>query len=512
MTDAAKQGRVYLVGAGPGDPGLLTLRGAECLAQAEVVLYDYLANPLLLDHAPSQATRICLGKHGHTRVWQQEEINQKMVDCAQAGQTVVRLKGGDPAIFAHLGSETAALRAHAIPFEVVPGITSALAVGSHAEIPLTHRDDASAVAFVTGKEAPGKAERMDYSGLARFPGTLVFYMGVTTASTWVQGLLTGGKPPETPVALVRRVSCADQQVIRCRLDEVVDRVTPRTKLPPPVLAVVGPAAARAPESSWFTNRHLFGQTILVTRAAHQAADLQRLLQEAGAQVRSQPAIEIGPPEDPFPLQRAIADVESFDWIVFSSRNGVNYFFDALIDVGQDARALHRASLAAIGPATAEALSEYALRADIVPETYRAESMVDSLCDAAAGKRFLLVRASRGREVLAEGLAAAGAEVTQVVAYSSRDIATADTEIVASLKAGHIDWTTVTSSAIARSLVQLFGDALRQTKLVSISPVTSATLRELGYEPAAEATSYTMEGVVAAIAPGQLVRSKRDPGP
>ncbi|HEX3870247.1 MAG TPA: uroporphyrinogen-III C-methyltransferase [Pirellulales bacterium] len=491
-------GRVYLVGAGPGDPGLITLRGVECLQKAEVVLYDYLVNPRILEHAPVSAQRVCLGRHGRDRVWSQDEINQRLVADAQAGRVVVRLKGGDPAVFARLADETDALVAAKVPFEVVPGITTALAVGSHAGIPLTHRGLASAVALVTGHEQDEKpGESLDFAALAAFPGTLVFYMGVTSVSHWTQALIAGGKSPDTPAAIIRRCSWPDQRTIRCTLGEVAGQVT-QQKIRPPVVVVVGHVAGIESAIDWFTLRPLHSVRVLVTRPRGQGDVLARHLEELGAEVLSQPAIEILPPEDWRDVDRAIERIGDYDWLVFSSSNGVQAFLGRLHSLGRDVRSLGNVKLAAIGPATAEALWACHLAVDVQPNEYRAEALADALVSKARGKRFLLARASRGRDVLAPHLRDAGATVDEVVVYRSIDAAQPDPEVAQSLAAGKIDWVTVTSSAIARSLVHLFGEDLRRSKLVSISPLTSETLAELGFTPSAEAAQYTAEGIVAAL--------------
>jgi uroporphyrinogen III methyltransferase / synthase len=322
-------------------------------------------------------------------------------------------------------------------------------------------------------------------------------MGVTTAEHWSRALIVAGKPAQTPVAILRRVSLPDQQRIDTTLGEVA-AVVSRQHLRPPVVFLVGDVAAHGPAWSWFEKRPLFGQTILVTRPAVQADELARPLAELGANVLFQPAIEINPLPATDSSDRLLELLDRFDWLVFSSSNGVRFFFERLRSLGRDVRALGAIKIAAIGPGTADALAGYQLRADVVPDEFRAESLAQALAGGAAKRRFLLVRASRGREVLADELAKAGGVVEQVVVYDSVDVEQPDADIAARLTAGQIDWTTVTSSAIARSLVRLLGESLRKTKLVSISPITSATLRELGYEPAAEAQEYTMGGVVAAI--------------
>jgi uroporphyrinogen III methyltransferase/synthase len=354
------------------------------------------------------------------------------------------------------------------------------------------------VAFVTGQEDADKADSaLDLAALAQFPGTLVFYMGVTTAEHWPKALIAAGKPATTPVAILRHVSLPDQTRIDTTLAEVPTQVK-AAKLRPPVVFIVGEVAAHGPGWTWFEKRPLFGQKILITRPAHQADELALPLAELGAEVLLQPAIEIRRPQDAelsaLSRDRAWSLLDRFDWLVFSSRNGVQFFLGSALDL----RKLGKIKIAAIGSATAKELARYHLAADLVPAEFQADSLALALKGGAAGKRFLLVRASRGREVLAEELTKAGGIVEQVVVYESIDVQSPAAEIAEQMAAGKIDWTTVTSSAIARSLVRMLGESLRRTKLVSISPITSATLRELGFEPAAEASEYTMAGVVAAI--------------
>ena len=498
-------GKVYLVGAGPGDPGLITLRGCRCLAQADVVLYDYLVNPRILDHTRACAQLVCLGRHGRGRIVSQDEINRRMIELARDGKTVVRLKAGDPVVFARAAEEIAALESADVAYEIVPGITAALAVGSYTGIPLTQGDAASAVALVTGQERRGKdAPGLDYAALASFPGTLVFYMGVTTVAEWTGELIRAGKPHDTPAAIVRRCAWPDQEVIYGTLGTLTERAQER-HLRPPALFVVGQVAALRSDHGWFVDRPLFGKRVLVTRPSHQSQALATLLDDLGAGVVLQPAIEILPPDDWTPVDRALDSLADFDWLVFSSANGVRAFLDRLLET-RDLRALGQLQIAAIGPGTADELARYHLRADLVPDEYRAEALAETLKrDTKQGARVLLVRASRGREVLAEELSQAGCHVEQVVTYLSRDVTQPDPGVAELLSSGQIDWITVTSSAIARSLAKLFGEKLRQSKLASISPVTSAALRELGYEVSAEAVEYTMPGLVDAILAAQADR-------
>ncbi len=490
---------VYLVGAGPGDPGLLTVRGAECLRLADVVLYDYLASPDLLTLARTGAELVCLGRHGYGRLMSPTEITDEMIRHALQGQTVVRLKGGDPAIFARLAEELAGLESVGVPYEIVPGITAAQAASSHAGIPLTQRDEASCVAFVTGQEKHGKpaADPLDYAALATFPGTLVFYMGMTTAGDWSRALIAHGKPPATATAIVRKCSLPSQETHFTTLGEVGELVH-TNHLRPPAVAIVGDVAKARDRSNWFTSRPLFGRTVLVTRPEHQSDDLAARLRNLGANVLCQSAIEICPPSDWAEVDGVIERLAAFDWLVFSSSNGVEYFLGRVLTRGHDMRLLGDVRLAAIGPATVAALAQFHLKADLQPDTYRAEALAEALSPHVRGKRVLLARASRGREVLAEMLKAAAATVEQVVVYESRDVRTPNEEVAQALADGRIDYTTVTSSAIARSLIQLFGDELHKTRLAAISPLTASVLSEHSFSPTIVAETYTTDGLIAAI--------------
>lgn len=400
------------------------------------------------------------------------------------------------------------LAAAGIAFEVVPGVTAASAAASYAGIPLTHRDSASAVAFVAGRQrCDSEAVKLDTAALAAFPGTLVIYMGVTTAAAWTSDLIAAGKPPETPAAIVRRASFPDQRRWSCRLDEVASKLADGP-IRPPVLVIVGEVVGLGPTLDWFTHRPLFGRTVLVTRPIGQADDLDAILSEFGADVLVQPAIDIAPPKDIIAVDRVIDRLSEFDWLVFSSANGVRHFMDRLL-IGGDLRRLGSIRIAAIGPGTAEALACFHLKIDVLPTVYRAEALAAVLSPLTVGKRVLLVRASRGREILAEMLSASGAAVEQVVAYQSTDVETPDPDIVAILDSGQIDWVTVSSSAIARSLAKMFGDRLRKSRLASISPITTQVLGELGFTVAAEAAEYTMPGLATAVLKAEGV-SKSSP--
>lgn len=490
---------VFLIGAGPGDPGLLTLRGAELLGRCDVVLYDGLSNSQLLEHAP-RAELVCVGKHGQSRIWRQDEIIAEMLRHARSGKIVARLKGGDPAVFARTAEEAEALRDAGIAFEIVPGITAALAAGSYAGIPITHRKYASAVALVTGHEEPDKDESaLDWPSLAKFPGTLVVYMGVTTAGVWTGALMQAGKPGDTPAAILRRCSLPDQQTVHCRLDEVAGHLTPATKMRPPVIVIIGEVTRLAHSMSWFDTRPLFGQTVLVTRPEQQADELAQPLRSLGAEVISQPAIRIEPLESFDLLDREIARLSEYDYLVFSSRNGVQHFMQRFLEVVGDLRDLAWTKIAVVGPRTADMLATYHIRADVVAEGMSAESLAETLLDDADENQFLLVRASRGPDTLAQHLKQAGGEVRSVVAYSHNDVTQPDESTLRRMAAGEIDWVTVTSDAIARSVAGMFGDALQHTRLVSLSSGVTDTLRSLGLTVVAQAAQPTMQSLVDAIA-------------
>ena len=491
-------GTVYLVGAGPGDPGLLPMRAVECLGRADLVLYDYLASPAALEHVAASAELVCLGNHRSGRILSQDEIVARMIEGAKEGKTVVRLKGGDPSIFGRGADEIEPLREAKIPFEIVPGITAGIAAAAYCEIPVTHHLDASAVALITGQERHTKAESsLDYGALAKFPGTLIFYMGVRRSAIWSQALLAEGKPPETPVAIVRWCTRPQQQMVRCTLGTVSEVVASR-KLRPPSLFVVGNVVDRAPDLSWFAARPLSGRRVLVAGSPSTSGDLRVRLSKLGAEVLAQPAIRLTDPADWAPVDAALAELDGYDWLVFSSKNGVDRFFGRLFDLGGDARRLGSVKLAAVGSGSAEQLARYSLKVDLVPEEFHAESLAQALAGEAKGKRFLLARAGRGRQVLADELQQAGGRVDQIVVYDSVDVEAPDGDVAAAMSAGDIDWVTVTSSATAKSLVRLYGDGLRQARLASISPLTSSVLKDLGYQVAAEASPHTMAGLVEAI--------------
>jgi uroporphyrinogen III methyltransferase/synthase len=482
---------------------LLTLRGAECLAQADLVLYDKLVPARLLDHAPAAAERVSVAELTGCHSQRYPHIHRAMIEAARQGKRVVRLKGGDPFLFGRGGEEAEALREAGIPYEVVPGVTAGLAATACAGIPLTHRLHASAVALVTGHENPDKPESaLDWPTLARFPGTLVIYMGMSRLLRITQVLREQGKPADTPAAVIQWGSTGEQRTVEAPLGELPAAVQ-AAGLTPPAIIVIGSVASLRPRLAWFEQRPLFGKRVLVTRPRHQAAEMVERLEELGAVPHLLPAVEVLPPADWKPADRALEILWSYHWLIFTSANGVHAVVRRLEQTGRDLRALGPVRLAAIGPATAEALRGYHLRADLVPAEYRSEALAAALRDRVRGQRLLLARADRGREVLRQELARV-AHVDEVAVYSQVDAVPADAEALDCLRRGEIDYVTLTSPNIARALGRVLDEPCRsriaagEVRLVSISPVTSAALRELGLPVAAEAVEYTSAGVVEAL--------------
>jgi uroporphyrinogen III methyltransferase/synthase len=496
-------GTVYLVGAGPGDPGLLTLRGCECLRKADLVLYDGLVNPDLLRHTKAEAQRTCRSESPDGLRVPQEEINRRIVAAALRGQTVVRLKGGDPFIFGRGSEEAAALAAAGIPFEVVPGITAATAAAVYTGVSLTHRDLSSAVAFATGHEhSQKKSVGLDYAALANFPGTLVFYMGLDRLDQIAAKLMEHGKPADTPVLVVSKATTPFQQTVTAKLSEIAD-VIRDAKLHAPSLLIVGDVVNVREQARWFEERPLFGKTIGITRPDEQADDALAMAYQLGAQPILLPMIEIAPPESWSAVDAVIRRLAEFDWIVFTSVNGVRGLLGRLWETGGDVRKLAHARLACIGPSTAAALQEFGLRADVVPAEYRAEALAAALGDRVVHQRVLWARASRGRDVLPAALMQAGAAMEQVVVYRNDDVASLPPGAVKRLEDGQVDWIGLSSPSIARNLPRLLTPPALQhlgtrTRLASISPVTTAAAEEAGLPIAAEAAEYTWRGIFDAI--------------
>ncbi len=500
---AQHRGRVYLVGAGPGDPGLITAKGLECIRTADAVIYDYLAAPALLAHAREGSEKIYVGKKGGDHTLGQEGINDLIVEKAREGKVVARLKGGDPFIFGRGGEEAEVLVDAGIPFEVVPGVTSAVAAPAYAGIPLTHRDFTATLAFVTGHEDPSKAEsNIRWDALAGV-GTLVFLMGVKNLPHIVENLRKHGVPEDRPVALVRWGSTPRQETVTGTLADIADRVA-AAGLKAPAIIVVGDVVRLRERLGWFEDRPLLGRRIVVTRAREQASDLVGRLAALGAEPLECPTIRVGPPDDWSPLDRAIDTLSDYHWIVFTSVNGVRFFFDRLFSRGRDVRALHTLSTACIGPATAARLRSFGLNTDVLPESYRAESVVEAFrSHPVAGRRILLPRAAEARPVLPEELTRMGARVDEIPAYRTRLDEGRGPELLAALRAREVDMVTFTSSSTVRNFLALLPEGERSelmegVTVASIGPITSDTARDLGFQVHVTASSFTIDGLCEAI--------------
>jgi len=497
---------IYLVGSGPGDTGLFTLKGVRCLEEADAVVYDRLAPEALLKYARPEAEKIYVGKRPGNPTMSQEEINDLLVNLGRAGKTVVRLKGGDPYIFGRGGEEALALIEAGLPFEVVPGVTSGVAAPAYAGIPVTHRNVSTSVAFVTGHEDPTKGRSdVDWTRIANAADTLVLYMGVGRLKEISTALVAAGRSPETPVACVRWGTIPEQRTVTGTLEDIARRVA-EADLKPPAITVVGDVVAlREAGLGWYEQRPLFGRRVVVTRARAQAGELSVELERLGAEVYEFPTIEIQAPSDFGPLDAAIRDLDSFGWLVFTSVNGVEAFQERLRHLSLDLRAVPRqAKIAAIGPATAQKIEEVGLRVDLVPQEYRAEALVEALeADSLAGERILIPRARVAREVLPEKLREAGAEVVVPPAYESVPSGEGKEELARLLEAGEVDCVTFTASSTVENFVGAFGAEeaarlLAQTRVACIGPVTAGTARDLGLRVDAEAEEYTIPGLVEVV--------------
>jgi uroporphyrinogen III methyltransferase/synthase len=500
-----RSGRVYLVGAGPGDVGLLTLRAVECLREADFVIHDYLTSPRTLDYARPDAERFHVTRLPGTHAERWPQIIAKIIEEARKGRTVVHLKGGDPQVFGRGAEEAEALRAAGIPYEIVPGVTAAFAAASCAEVPLTHRACASAIAFVTGHEDPGKGETtVDWEVLARFPGTLAVYMGVSQLAHIAAELTGHGMSPATPAALVYRASTGDQRTVTAPLGELAARVR-AAGLGRPSLLLIGPTVALKPERSWFEALPLAGLRVLVTRPKAQALPFVRQLELLGAVPVLLPVIEMREPADWSSADSAIDRLaaDGFDWLVFTSANGVTAFFRRLKTRNLDARAIGRAHLAAIGPATAAALAELHLIPDLVPaDGMDSDGLADRLAEVCRGGRVLLAQAAQGREKLRERLVAV-ATVDVAPVYEQATAVDANSDALDRLRRGEIDAVTLTSPNITRAFLGACDDAIRgrlrdgSTRVVVNSERLAEMLAKDGY-PAVTSPDPTAEGLIRAL--------------
>ena len=498
-------GMVYLVGAGPGDYRLISMKAVDCLKMADVVVYDRLADDRILRWAPEDAEYIYVGKASSNHTMKQEDINQLLVDKAKEGKCVVRLKGGDPFVFGRGGEEGLLLRENNLPFEIVPGITSAISVPAYAGIPVTHRAVATSFAVVTGHEDPTKGKsNMRWEHLATGVDTLVFLMGVANLPHITSKLIENGRSADTPAAVIRWGTKPEQRTLITTVGKAAEDVA-KNGIKPPAIFIVGEVVKLRESLQWFDNlsqRPLFGKRILVTRARSQASKLTAKLENLGAEVMETPAIALADPADNYAaLDKAIDHVADYHWLIFTSANGVGRFFARLFKAGKDARALGYAKIAAIGSATAEKLKQYGLVADVIPQEYRAEGVVEAM----KGKlpphaKILIPRAEEAREVLPDTLREMGAEVEVAPAYRTVCGQVDGEALAAELKEGRIDMVTFTSSSTVKNLVNIIGSAevLNGVKTACIGPVTADTAKSLGIEPDIIAKEYTIDGLVEAI--------------
>ncbi|HTD09457.1 MAG TPA: uroporphyrinogen-III C-methyltransferase [Solirubrobacteraceae bacterium] len=508
-------GRVYLVGAGPGDPGLLTARALELIATADVILYDRLIPSGALDGARTDAELLFVGKEGGGPSVPQEQTEALLIERAQAGKTVVRLKGGDPFVFGRGGEEALALRDAGIDFEVVPGVTAGIAASAYAGIPVTHRGLSTAVALVTGHtqagadgSPDGEQAEINWPALAAFPGTLVLYMGVRQLPHIAASLIASGRPGSQPAAVVQDGTLPTQRTVRGTLETIAE-IAHEQNVRPPSITVIGPVAALAEEIAWLTPRPLRGLSVAVTRARAQASGLAQKLQALGAAVVQAPVIRVQPLSDP---AQPTVDPSPYDLICLASPNAVAALFERLNDgihpLG-DARSLAAAKIAAIGPGTARALAGHGVVADVVPERFVAESLVEALAEIPV-ERVLIAQAREARDVLADALRARGAEVDVVALYETIAGPLSERTLEAVAAA---DYITFTSSSTVRFLLQASSQAeaplAPSTRIVSIGPITSETLREHGLEPHVEADPYDVEGMIAALLADVATRASDD---
>jgi len=494
---SVRSGVVYLVGAGPGDPGLMTARSLELIASADAIFYDRLIPPGALDGARSEAELVYVGKQPGVPSVPQEEIGERLIEAARAGRSVVRLKGGDPFVFGRGGEEGEALREAGVDFEVVPGVTAGVAATAYAGIPVTHRDDASAVAFVTGHEDPEKAESaLDWEALARFPGTLVFYMGVKRLGENATALIDAGRDPQEPAAAIERGTWPGQRTVTATLGTIAEAVS-REQVKAPALIVVGEVARRREELEWLERRPLHRRRIVVTRARAQASAFGATLRGLGAEVVELPAIRIEPRIESEEVKKVAGALGVYELVCLTSPNGVRLLFEAMENAGADARALAGVTVAAIGPGTARALAERGVLADVVPERFVAEGLIEALEDhEVAGARVLVARAAEARDVLPAALRERGAEVDVLALYETVREQPGDDEIEAAQSA---DYITFTSSSTVTNLIEALGDRFPTgARVVSIGPITSETARAAGLTVDVEAARHDIDGFLEAL--------------
>jgi uroporphyrinogen III methyltransferase/synthase len=502
-TSRPVEGKVYLVGGGPGAPDLLTLKGKRCLERAEVVIYDHLADRSLLNYAPANAEKIYAGKQAGAEALTQEEIQDLMVRHARLGRIVVRLKGGDPFIFGRGGEEGEHLRRHGIDFEVVPGVTSAIAAPAYAGIPLTHRDYSSNVAFIAGHEDWEAESSLSWEALARGAQTIVFLMGMTNLAGNMRKLMQSGCDPQRPVAVIRWGTKGSQETLVGTVQTIADLARAKG-FKAPAVTVVGEVVNLRQTLNWFETKPLFGRRIVITRPRLQGAGFAERIEALGAEAVEFPTIEIRPPESYDSLDRAIDSAGSYQWLIFTSANGVRYFLERWRHNAKDIRDLKGVEIAAIGPETAREVESYGLRVRLVPEEYRAEGLLNHFKPGdVAGKRVLLPRAAEARDVLPEGLKRWGARVDVVEAYRTVPAAADGAWLRELARRGEIDMVTFTSSSTARSFAALFpGNQLEEmmahVAVACIGPITRASAEKVGLRVRVMPRAYTIAGLTEAI--------------
>lgn len=505
MNTSNKKGMVFLVGTGPGDPGLITVRALEAIRKAEIAVYDHLANPKLLSEVPGSSEKIYVGKESSKHTLPQDEINELLLKHAKSGKVVIRLKGGDPFIFGRGGEEAEYLASHHVPFEIIPGITSAIAVPAYAGIPLTHRDYTTSVAFITGHEKPDKEKStIPWRELATGPGTLVFLMGVKNLPLISRVLIQHGRAPQTPAAVIRWGTFSSQQTLVGTLSEIPQKAE-EAGLKPPAIIIIGEVVQLREQLNWFEKRSLFGKRIVVTRSRAQASQLVESLESHGAQVVEYPTIIIKR-IDPNPeMEEAIKNLDKYDWAIFTSVNGVECFFEYLDGMDLDTRSLGRLKVGAIGPATAEGLKNHCIKADFIPDTYKAEGIIDGLISIGIkGKRILIPRAAQAREVLPQQLSDSGAYVHVIAVYETLPDEKANSdELVKYMNAGEISMITFTSSSTVTNFFSTLEGRIKQEELkgvamACIGPVTRKQLEEKGFTAQVVPEKFTIPDLVNAI--------------
>ena len=492
-------GICYLVGAGPGDPGLITVRGRECVEMADVLVYDALSSPEILRWARKDCEKINVGKRAKDHTLSQDGINALILEKTRAGKKVVRLKGGDPMIFGRGGEEAAELAEAGVAFEIVPGISSTIGGPAYAGIPVTHRDHCSQLTIFTGHEDPTKEESsIDYAHLARTPGTKVFVMGMARLREIAASLVAGGADPATPIALTRWATTGSQKTITGSLADIAD-IAERADFGSPAVAVVGDVVREREKINWFEKRPLFGKRIVVTRTREQAGGLSRELSSLGADVVELPTIRIELPDDRQGFAEGVTHAHEYDWLVFSSPNGVERFFDAFFATYEDARSLGNPRIAVIGNGTAQKVREYRFAVDLVPEKFVAEGLVEAFANESIENLTVLwVRAEEARDVIYEGLTALGGIVDECIAYKTVPETGDPTGAAARMAEQGADLMTFTSASTVDNFFKLALPWPENCAAGSIGPVTSEALRKHGVEPAFEAKRHDIPGLVAAI--------------